>query len=216
MATIQELVERIETRLFLASGLDVQTHAEDQIIEMVRSQYNFLFDDHFDIDHTYVMQQTLDGTTGQVTGDLSADILRFQDINCVLWDQDETPLPVLTIGANPSFVRRRCITASSNKTKVFRMVPPDETGPVWIWYRTRLANSVWSDAQYDTEVPLDDEMLILGCVYEFLVNDGSNQIAIGEYKKKFDARVIQQRKKEFMLPMSKTKVNRDGPATRWS
>lgn len=216
MTTIQKLVERIETRLFLVSGLDVQTHAEDQIIEMLRHKYNVLFDDHWYTETTYALNATLDGTTGQVTTDLSTEILRYMDINCILWDQDETPLPRLPIGSNPANTRMRSIAPSPDKTKVFRVYPTDETGPVVIWYRKRIADEVWDDAEYDTDIQMDDEMLLLGCVYEFLFNDGSNSIAIGEYKKMFDARVKQIRDTQFTIPLAKSKTNRDGPATRWS
>lgn len=216
MATIQQLVERIETRLFLVSGIDVQTHAEDQIIEMLRHKYNVLFDDHWYAEHTHFFQSTLDGTTGQIVDDISTYVLRYMDIRSVLWDQDEDPLPKLTIGANPNRVRTRCITPSSDPTKVFKVVPIDETGPVTIWYRTRIADEVWDGAEYDTVINMDDEMLLLGCVYEFLFNDDSNELAIGEYKKMFDARVKQIRDTQFTIPMSKSKVERDGPLTRWS
>lgn len=215
MATIQKLVERIETRLFLVSGIDVQTHAEDQILEMLRHKYNVLFDDHWSSEYTFPLVATLDGTTGTVTTDLSTKILRYSDINCVLWDQDETPLPRLPIGANPANTRMRCIAPSSDPTKVFQVFPNTETGPLVIWYRTRIADSVWDDAEYSTIIQMDDEMLMLGCVYEFLFNDGSNDVAIGEYKKMFDARVAQLRKQQFQIPMAKSKTNRDGPATRW-
>src|SRR6188768_2863574 len=109
MATIQKLVERIETRLFLAAGIDVQTHAEDQIVEMLRHKYNVLFDDHWYQEYTYPLSATLDGTTGTVTADLSTKILRYSDINCILWDQDETPLPRMPIGSNPANTRTRSI-----------------------------------------------------------------------------------------------------------
>lgn len=215
MATIQKLIERIETRLFLVSGIDVQTHAEDQLIEMLRHKYNVLFDDHWYPEYTFSMTATLDGTTGQVVEDLSTEIIRYMDINCVLWDQDETPLPQMPIGSNPANTRTRSIAPSSDPSKVFKLYPVTETGPLVIWYRKRIADSVWDDAEYETVIPMDDEMLLLGCVYEFLFNDGSNDVAIGEYKKMFDARVKQQRNTQFQIPMTKSKVNRDGPATRW-
>lgn len=215
MATIQKLVERIETRLFLVSGIDVQTHAEDQILEMLRHKYNVLFDDHWSQEAIYAMTANLDGTTGQVVEDLSTEILRFADIQSILWDQDETPLPRMPMGSNPANTRMRSYAPSSDPKKVFKVFPNDETGPLVVWYRKRIADSVWDDAEYDTEIPMDDEMLLLGCVYEFLFNDGSNPAAIGEYKKMFDARVSQIRKQQFQTPMAKSKVNRDGPATRW-
>jgi hypothetical protein len=55
-----------------------------------------------------------------------------------------------------------------------------------------LSPSVWADGAYETEVPMDDQMLILGSCYDFLVDDGTNDVAAEKFKSMFDMRVAQQ------------------------
>lgn len=215
MATIEQLVERIETRLFMVSGLDVQIHAEEQIVEMLRGVYNTLFEDFWYPEFTYPMTVTLNGTTGEPTTDISAQVLRYKDIHSVYWDEDEQPLPRVTPGSSIGRIRTRSVAPSGNEASVFKIIPADTTGPVHIWYRTRIADSVWDNRQYDTVVPMDDDVLLYGVVYEFLVNDDSNATATAEYKTKYQARQMKIRQDQFQLPLNKKKLDRDGPATRW-
>lgn len=215
MATIKQLIERIETRLFLVAGLDVQIHAENQLEEMLRGVYNMLFDDYWEPEYTKCITCVLDGTTGEVTDDLSEIILRYKDIHTIYWGEDEHPLPRVAPGTSLGRVRRRSVMPSANPTKVFKIIPVDTTDEVHVWYRTRISDTVWSDQQYDTVIEFDDEVLMLGVVYEFLVNDDSNQRATDEYKAKFAARQNQLRAAQWNIPLSKRPLERDGPLTRW-
>lgn len=215
MATIEQLIERIETRLFLAAGIDVQTHAEDQLLEMIRGVYETLFEDFWYPEYTYQMSATLDGTTGQVTTDLSAEILRFKDIHSIFYDEDDTPLPRVIPGTSFGRIRTRSIMPSSNAARVFKLVPIDETGDVHIWYRKRIADSVWENQTLTTEIPFDDNVIMYGVVYEWLVNDDSNQTATQEYKQKYIGRQQQMRDAQWQIPISKRSLERDGPLTDW-
>lgn len=215
MATIKQLIERIETRLFMVAGLDVQIHAEGQLEEMLRGVYNSLFDDYWEPDYTKYITATLNGTTGEVLTDLSTFILRYKDIHTVYWNEDEDPLPRVSPGTSLGRVRTRSIMPSGNPASVFKVIPTDTTEDVHIWYRTRLSDTVWENQAYDTPLEFDDEVLMLGVVYEFLFNDDSNSRATDEYKAKFAARQNQLRAAQWSIPLSKKKLERDGPLTRW-
>lgn len=215
MATIKSLIERAETRLFMLSGLNVQIHAEDQIAEMLRGVYNTLFDDFWHPDYTLFMTAHLDGTTGQITTDLTDVVLRYKDLHTVYYDEDETPLPRVTPGTSLGRVRRRSMMPSGDPATVFKIVPADTTGDVHIWYRTRISDDTWEDQDYDTVINMDDEVLMLGVMYEWLVNDDSNGSATKEYQQKFLMRQQQMREAQWQIPLSKRKLERDGPATRW-
>lgn len=214
MATIEKLIERIETRLFLAAGIDVQTHAEDQLVEMLRGVYETLFDDFWYPEYTYATTMDVDND-GMVVGDLSPLILRYKDIRDVYWNEDEDPLPRITPGSSLGRVRRKSIMPVADPTKVFKVLPLDEPGTVHIWYRTRVADDVWENNQFDTELPFDDNVLMYGVVYEFLLNDDSNGSATAEYKSKYQARQQQMREAQWRIPLSKRKLDRDAPLTRW-
>lgn len=215
MATIEKLIERIERRLFMAAGISVQTHAEEQLVEMLRGVYDTLFDDFWYPEYTFHMTKTLVVNTGEVSDDISDLVLRYKDIHSVHWDEDEDPLPRVTAGSPLSRIRRRCIMPSPDPTKVFRVYPLDESGQVHIWYRTKLSDDVWEDQEYNTNIPFDDSVLLYGVVYEYLLMDDSNSNATQEYKAKFMGRQDQMRKAQWEHGLSKKKLDRDGPATRW-
>ena len=216
MATIEQLIERIEERLALVSGLDVQIHVEDRLVEMLRHKYNVLFDDFWDVSNTYYRTETLDGSTGQISGDISSVILRYADIHSVFYDSDDDPLPQVSLGTNPSRIRTRCIVPSSDSTKVFKVLPVDTAGDVHIWYRTKLADSVWETPTYSTEVPMDDELLMLGVMYDFIVDDGSNIGAEEKYKNMFAGRLKQIRSQQFQHSLSKRPQEYQGVSNRWT
>ena len=215
MATIRELIERIETRLFMLSGLDVQTHAEGQIEEMIRGVYNTLFDDFWHPDYTYHMTKTLDGAAGKITTDISSLVLNYRDIQAVFHDTDQEPLPRITSGTSIDQIRRKSIMPSTDATKVFKIVPIDTTGDVHIWYRTKIADSVWTDQEYDTVIKFDDDAIMFGVIYEFLVMDGSNREAVQLYAGKFEQRKKMMQKAQWNSPLSKTDQARDNVPQRW-
>lgn len=199
----------------MASGLDVQIHAEDQIIEMIRGVYDTLFDDFWYPEYTYFMSSTLDGMTGHVTDDLSTLILRYKDLHTIYWDEDENPLPRVTTGSSVDRIRTRSVMPSSDPTKVFKVVPFDTAGDVHFWYRTKIADSVWEDQEFENQFPFDDDVIMYGVVYEFLNNDGSNNSATADYQKKYQGRQQQMRDAQWRHGLNKRKLDRDGPATRW-
>lgn len=215
MASIETLVERIETRLFLLSGLDVQIHAEEQIVEMLRGVYNAQFDDFWDQEYLLYQSYQLNGTTGIITGDLSSTVLRYKDIHSVYLDDHDTPLPKVTPGSNINHLRREAMMPSGNPASVFKVLPANTTGTVGIWYRTRIADAIWANNQYQTEINMDDELLLLGVVFEFLVNDDSNQSAAKMYAGKFAERKRTITEAQFQAPITKKKLDHDGPQTDW-
>lgn len=214
MATIETLVNRILTRLFMVSGLDVQIHAEDQIVDMLRSSYNELFEKRWWRDSTYATIGTLDGTTGQITEDISSSILRFKDIHSIYYDLEETPLPQLTPSGKLSEIRTRCY-APNDTDKLFTLYPVDETGQLTIWYRTWIPDSVWDESQFTTELNFDSEVLMYNVMAEFLANDDSNVTSAKMYAGKFRERLNALEQQAWQAPINKRKLERDGPLTRW-
>lgn len=189
-ATVAELITRVEKRLALASGMDVQIHAEDKLLEMLRHMYNVLFDDHWWLDALSMTSYTLDETAGLVTEDVSDKIKRFVDINSVFYEGLARPLPTLPIRTNPTLFTGNAIAPyAADKTKVFKVYPVTLSGSVHVWHRTRMEADDWDLAKAETTtVNIDDEMLILGVVFDFLADDGSNPDAAKKYQSEFATR----------------------------
>lgn len=215
MATITQLIERVEQRLFMLPGLDVQIHAEGQIEEMLRSRYNELFDDFWFIEYMQLITSNLNGTTGEIVDNVSEIILRYKDIHSVYFDEQDNPLPMVTGAIAPSRIRTRSIMPSGKPESVIKVMPATETGPLHIWYRTRIADKVWEEQKYDTPINMDDEVLLHGTMYTFLVMDDSNDKATQFYATEYAKRIKQLEKQQLLQPINKRSLERDGPSTRW-
>lgn len=200
----------------MAAGLDVQIHAEDRIVEMLRERYIDLSDDHWWKDYTYQKTYSLDGTTGQVTVDVSSDIRKFSDIRTIFYNQDDRPLPQLSIATNPTKVKRRCIDPVADVTKVFRVLPIDSDGPIHLWHRLTLTEQWWDDKTYDEDIPMDATLLVLGVAADFLVDDGDNDLAAKNLMLTYDTRLEQFRNLQFNLPLFKTDQSQDTTDDWWS
>lgn len=215
MATIGVLIARVETRIALASGLDVQVVDEPRFLEMLRSRYNSLFDENWWPDFLTLGTFTTDGVTGLINEDVTGLINRFVDIHSVFYNGLPDPLPLLKFNYNPSQSRRPCLAPfASNAAKMFKVLPIDQEATLNVWYRTRLTDNQWEQDNDETEVNMDDEMLILGTVFDYLSDDGSNDEATKKYLGMYEARKKQMELLQFQAPISKNN-DRLGIPTAW-
>lgn len=159
MATIEQLVKRIEEKLYLASGIGTQIHFEDTAIDNLRSTCNQLFKDrwwaHLLVSTTY----TADGVTGH-TVEPNTDIVDFDDIKDVFIPNEPYPISRINLTSNPFHQYNYRFGPALVATRMFRLVPPTYQGEVAVVYRKGIPNSVWEDAQYTVDIPFDEELLI--------------------------------------------------------
>lgn len=220
MSTIGTLIARVEARIALAVGLDVQIVDEPRLLEMLRSKYNSLWDETWWIDYMTLAKYDLD-TNGLIIGDVTNLINRFVDIHSVFYNELADPIPILKFNLNPNHSRRPCLAPyTSDKTKMFRVIGSSGSGSttpasVNVWYRTRLRDDQWEQDNDETEVNMDDEMLILGTVFEYLSDDGSNDTAAQKYQALFMERRKQMTKAEFQMPITKSNDRQAWP-TEWT
>lgn len=216
MATVEQLIDRIEKRIGIASGFNVQVHGEGQMVEMLRHKYNTLFDSRWWMDYLTLETFTLDGSTGTVAADLSTKIKRFIDIQGVFLGGSSSALPILSPGTNPLFFNSEAIAPFNNPAKVFRVYPMTRTDDVHVWYRTRLTDDDWSlEKAMITNVNMDDELLILGTVYDYLVDDGAAEIIVSKYERQYAEREQQLVNLSFQHGVSKQRQS-TGIPTQWS
>lgn len=174
MATLAEIITRVQNLLSLAGGLNVQTYAQPKIVEFVTMGYNTLYKKHFWKDYTTVEKFTLDGTTGRVTADLSAKIKSFKDIEYIWYQDYATPLPIAPSNRSPDMIRQLSFSNSGIASCPFVIYPIDNTGEVWVSYRTK---ATLPFAETD-EIPMDDELLVRWAAMMYLTFDNANQAAI--------------------------------------
>lgn len=217
MATVEALITRIEKRLAMAAGIDIQEHAEDQLLEMLRHKYNTLFDDRWWFDYLTLETFTLNGTTGLITGTVLNKIRRFIDIHSVYLAGNVRALPMLALSANPTLMTGEAIAPYlSDVTKMFKVYPINRVDSVHVWYRTRLSDDQWELANASTTiVNMDDELLILGTVYDYLVDDATNEASAAKYETQYNQRYQQLVNLSFQNGISKGD-QATGILTQWS
>lgn len=187
--TLQQISQRVVKLLGQVYGTNVQTYSEPRIKEMIQARFELLFDEYWWPQFWFTSQYTLDGTTGKVTADLSSVLKRFEDISAVFREKIATPLPRINRDVNTNLVVGtfpKFIEPVNDSTKLFRIVPYTATGNIVVHGRTlpdRFGDS--------TAINFDDWALIYGTVYDFIVDDGTNERQEQKYQRLFMKRLEQ-------------------------
>ncbi len=195
MATLTQLIARVADRLSMVAGTGVQTYAEDRIAEMIQHKFDVLFEERFWPQFSDWATWTLDGTLGVPTADLTDIVKRFEDIGVIFPTNSNRALTKLmwrtlnplTLSGTTPISYQAIPTVDTTKTqKIFHIWPRAATGTIEAFYRTRPATYVGVD-----EVDFDDQALILGSVFDYLEDDGTNPNATQKFQLLFEARVRQ-------------------------
>lgn len=176
MASMNELISDVNTRLSMGSGVGAQIYSEDRIALAINEAFVTIFEKEF-WRRYYVQEEfTLDGSTGVVTATLTGKIKDFNDIKGIWLPNYSQQLPVAPKNKNWSNIRRPAV-AATNTSKIFKIVPPDTTGNVVVGYRTR------PDADFvgEEEVPMDRHMLIYRACYDIMIDLGTNEAATQKF-----------------------------------
>ena len=206
MATLSTLIDRIADRLSMVAGTGVQTYAEDRIAEMVQHKFDVLFEEVFWPQFLTWATWTLDSTLGVITTDVTELLKRFEDIRVVFPENSNTPLtkisaittnPFELSGTTPIHYESLGPTASNKVTRVFQIWPKTSTGDIIVQYRTKPDTFVSTD-----EIDFDDQALILGAVFDYLEDDGTNPNATQKFQLLFEARVKQLKNTFNSAPIS--------------
>jgi len=206
MSTLTQLVTRTADRLSMVAGAGVQTYAEDRIAEMIQHKFDVLFDEVFWPQFLTWAEWTLDGTLGVVTTDLTDLVKRYEDIRVIFPENSTTPLtkisalttnPFELSGTTPIHYESMGPGASNKTSKVFQIWPKASTGKIIIQYRTKPDTFVATD-----EIDFDDQALILGSVFDYLEDDGTNPNATQKFQLLFEARVQQLKNTFNSAPIS--------------
>ena len=185
----------------MVSGSGVQIYAEDVIGDMIQHKFDVLFDEAWWPQFTNWGTFALDGTNGQPTTDLTSLIKRFDDIRVIFPENSNTPMTVISAsttnpyelsGTSPIHYERDALA-----NKVFHVWPKASTGNVIVHYRTKPADFTETDT-----VDFDDQAIILGSVYDYLEDDGTNPNATEKFQSLFESRVKQLKNNLSAAPIS--------------
>lgn len=186
-----DLVQRSVLRLSQVGGTAVQRYSEDILAEMMQHKFTMIFDKRFWEDYSdwYTVALTSTGVVEEdLTDSAGADIDRYVDIQGIYYNVDTDPLPRIqqrvNIAAFKNDSGRPYYHTTTNETgKLFRVLPYGSEQDVNIYARKRP-----EPFMADDEVFMDDQVLILGTVYDFLEDDGSNPRAAQKFLQMFNER----------------------------
>jgi hypothetical protein len=203
--TLSQLVNKVLVRISQVSGTGTQVYAEDRIADMIQHKFDILFDLAFWDQFTAFSQFTLDGTNGTITADLTDLIKRLEDIKSIFIENSNTAIPKLSLTTNPfnfSGTQPRAFSGNSDETKVLTVWPKTSTGIIEVVYRT-----LPTTFEAEETIKFDPQALILGSVYEYLEDDGTNPNATQKFQGMFDARVSQLIKLYNSHPVGLDNIN---------
>lgn len=183
-----DLVGQVQDEVSQRPGPVTLLYGDAVIRRALVRAFNDVFERHFWKDHCKWVQDTLDGTTGTVVGDLSY-INRYQDILAIFHESSPFPLQELPTSMNPSRIGPSSSamyrtaynvhysvdppvqpfpTADSKK---FAVVPVAATGAVGFWCRIHPGDFAAQDTYI---VPFDSDALVFAAAAHVNARDEDN------------------------------------------
>lgn len=184
ITTLSNILTRVEARLSLMGGLDVQTYGQPKLVEMIQSIFNDVFRLRFWKMHLLQRDFTLDGVNGLATEDVDPYIKEFNDIKYIWLKGYQSPLAEGAYDLNPSMINAACFTAYGDVTKVFQLFPRTMTGDITVSYRTAPGNYAINDL-----VMFDQEYLVFETCAQYLIFEGANNLAAKDMRDKAEKRL---------------------------
>ena len=212
MITLGECTEMVLQRMKSVEGLDAQIYAEVPIKLAIQHAFDWLFNEYWWPEYTVEQEQyTLDGSTGQITGDLTGKVKRWEDLHSIIPEGYNRPLAMA-----PKNISYQHITAPSIvqnvavPSKMFKIYPLTTTGNVFITYR------IYPDRFEDDadEIKMDHQLLTLRACYDMLEDDAMNPSNADKFKTFYEARLKQCNRGLLQQGVQMTPVTRSFP-TRW-
>jgi hypothetical protein len=212
MTTFGEIVTKVLNRLSLVEGLDAQIYAEPRIQLAVQHKFDTLFREYWWPEYTtYQDEYVLDGSTGNITGDLTDKLVDWRDLHSVLSEGSSKPLGILPLNTRITDIQAPTIVWTvSNPSKMFYIAPTTTTGKVWLTYRTKP-----KDFEEDHEVVLlDQQLMILGTCWDILEDDGTNPGASDKFRGLYQDQIAQSTRMFHNIRLDTVMPNRS-VSSRW-
>lgn len=184
MATVTDLLNRIETRLSLLGGLDVQTYGQPKIVNIIQDAFDVVYRKTFWKRHRLTSTWALSASTGMVTIDLSALIVDNNDIDNIWVPSYQSPLAEAPSDINPSMIYAPCFAFNGDPTKLFTVYPIGGQSQVIVRYRTAPADFKLSD-----DVPFDANFIMHEACAQYLIMEGANTTAAKDERDKAEKRL---------------------------
>lgn len=196
--TLTDLVQRAVTRLSMVSGVAVQVYAEDRLAEMIQHKFDTVRDMLWwdDLMEWQTLVQDTDGRPVEnVVRELPLSpvgdeivINQYKDIQYAWHPERRDPLKSMSKRTNPRAAMREGNTLYRvpDSAKVIRFLPIEPGLEMMVRYRK------WYDRFEPQDiVPMDDQLMILGAVYDYLEDDGTNAGQTEKFRNYYNDRLAQ-------------------------
>ena len=212
MITFGDIVTKVLQRLALVEGLDAQIYAEPRIQLAVQHKFDMIFREYWIPEYTtYQEEYTLDGVTGQITGDLTNKLNDWRDLHSVMWENAPRPLPIAPMNVRDIDIQYPSIRpVGGDSVRWFKLLPKTSTGKVYVTYRTKP-----KDFEEDGDkIFMDTQLLLLGSCWDVLEDDGTNPGAADKFRILFQDALSQFNRQGFNIPLD-TRMPQFSTVNRW-
>lgn len=194
--TLTQLVDRTITRLSMETGTSVQIYAEDQIAEMIWHKYIMCRDELWwdDLMDYHELTQDSNGRPvenvvkelPEVPAGDEIVINKFTDIQYGWSPNLRSPLKKISRRYNPQAYMRqgRTLWLGADNAKVVRFF--QHTPGLVMLVRSKRYYPYFAPTD---EVPMDEQLMILGAAYDYLEDDGTNPGATEKFRNLFNERL---------------------------
>lgn len=203
MATLSELVQAAISRLSMVPGIGVQLYSEDRIAEMIWHKFVIVRDelwwDDF-MDYAVLTQDAAGRPTEPVTRTPPAIpspsqivINKYSDIQFAWSPSLRDPLREMPLRSNPMGMLKegKTLWRTPDHDKVIRFAAFTPGQQMLVRYKRH-----YERFSASTVVPMDDQVLLLGAVYDYLEDDGTNPGQTEKFRNMFNDRLKQLRTDE--------------------
>jgi len=213
MITFGQLVTKVLQRLALVEGLDAQIYAEPRIQLAVQHKFDLLFREYWLPEYTVIQEEyMLDGTSGQITGDLTNKVKDWRDIHSIFHEGSPKPMPLAPLNTRDIDINYPSIRPNAtNMVKWFKILPVTTSGKVWITYRTKPDDF----EEDDDPIYIDTQLLLLGTCWDVLEDDGTNPGASDKFRVLFQDALAQFNRQKFNIPLD-TIMSSRSTLNRWA
>lgn len=194
MTVASTLLVRTQVNLSQLPGAGTQVFAEDVLLEKMHLAFDTLHSKYWWKQYMTWLSGDLDGTLGVITNNLallSKRLVSYDDIQAIYPDGSlKNPLPEVPDNIPPSSITGgvgKFIEFYDDPAKLFRIVPYSATGIIHVRYRWKPLG--WDK---DTNILLDDTLMIRATAYQYMADDGTNPDATSTAQSALDEILTQK------------------------
>lgn len=196
--TLAQLITMVQQELYQIQGASTQVYGEANVSQKIVSSFDMIFSQRWKR-HRTILSRVLDGTTGEVTVDITT-IKSFDDIERIYLENVSRPLTVMDMHTNPSMLTGTTplgYTPSQTTNKLFTVWPIAATGNLTI---TGFAHP--GTFSSGTTVPFDQWAITYMAAWQYMTDDGSNPDSAAKFQGLFETRLKQLRSNENSEPIN--------------